>query len=136
MPNINLVAVGVAALVGMGVGFLWYGPLFGKQWIKLMGFTKESMKEAQKEGMAKSYILGLVGQALTAYALAALVVFAAQYFVGFSYTLVLWVWLGFIVPLLLNGVIWEGKSWSLFFLNAGHYLAQLIAMGAVINYFG
>ncbi|MDZ4341375.1 MAG: DUF1761 domain-containing protein [Candidatus Binatia bacterium] len=134
MPNINLVGVLLAGIIGMGVGALWYGPLFGKQWIKLMGFSKESMEKAKEKGMIKSYALSFVGQLVTAYALAALVAFSAQYFGGFSYSLVFWVWLGFTVPLLLNNVLWEGKPWMLFALNAGHSLVQLMAMGVVINY--
>lgn len=34
----------LAALVPMIVGSIWYGPLFGKAWMKEMGFTEESMK--------------------------------------------------------------------------------------------
>ncbi|MEX2053975.1 MAG: DUF1761 domain-containing protein [Candidatus Colwellbacteria bacterium] len=134
MPNINLLGVAVAALAGMGIGALWYGPLFGKQWSKLMGFTRESMDKAKEQGMLKSYVLALVGQIVTAYALAVVVAFSAQYFGGFSYSLVFWVWFGFAIPLLLNSVLWEGRSWTLFALNAGHSLAQLIVMGTIIKY--
>jgi len=42
--EINYLAVLVAAIASMALGFLWYGPLFGNQWKKLMGFTDKSMK--------------------------------------------------------------------------------------------
>jgi len=35
----------IAALVPMLVGFFWYGPLFGKPWMKVNGFTEESLKK-------------------------------------------------------------------------------------------
>ena len=34
----------VAALIPMIVGAVWYGPLFGKAWMKTNGFTEESLK--------------------------------------------------------------------------------------------
>ena len=41
--NINYIAVVVAAVASMAVGFIWYGVLFRKQWMSLMGFTAGSM---------------------------------------------------------------------------------------------
>jgi hypothetical protein len=39
MITINYLAVIAAAIAAVGVGVLWYGPLFGKEWMKLMGYT-------------------------------------------------------------------------------------------------
>lgn len=36
----------LTALVPMIIGFVWYGPLFGKVWMVEMGFTKESLAKA------------------------------------------------------------------------------------------
>ncbi|HLD39833.1 MAG TPA: DUF1761 family protein, partial [Candidatus Nanoarchaeia archaeon] len=33
----NYLAVLVAAIAAYVVGFLWYGPVFGKKWMALMG---------------------------------------------------------------------------------------------------
>lgn len=41
----NFLYLALAALVPMVIGFVWYGPLFGKAWMKQMGFTEESLKE-------------------------------------------------------------------------------------------
>ncbi len=43
-----------AGLVPMLVGAVWYGPLFGKSWMKVNGFTEESLK-----GSNMALILGL-----------------------------------------------------------------------------
>ncbi|MGC9355126.1 MAG: DUF1761 domain-containing protein, partial [Mariniphaga sp.] len=43
--SINYLAVIVAALSSFMVGWIWYGPLFGKSWMKLHGFTEEELKE-------------------------------------------------------------------------------------------
>ncbi len=99
-----------------------------------MGFTKEAIEETKKKGMVLSYGLGLLGQLATAYALALLIAFSFQYFSGFSYSVILWIWLGVVVPIHMGGVLWEGKSWKLFALNCAYSLIQLLAMGLVLNY--
>ncbi|MBA2459694.1 MAG: DUF1761 family protein, partial [Gemmatimonadales bacterium] len=33
MPNVSLLAVLVATLLGFVLGGLWYGPLFGRAWM-------------------------------------------------------------------------------------------------------
>jgi len=136
MPNINLIGVLVAGLVGMLVGFSWYGSVFGKQWIKWMGFTKEDIEEAKKKGMVLNYGLGLLGQFATACALSLLIAASFQYFSGFSYSLIFWIWAGVVVPIQMGGVLWEGKSWKLFILNSAYSFVQLLAMGLVLSYLG
>jgi hypothetical protein len=133
---INYVAVLAAAVVSMVVGFLWYGPLFGKMWIKGMGWTKADMEKAKKKGMAKQYGLMFVGSLVMAYVLAHATVFAAAYthMMGVPAGLMsgLWNWLGFVAPVTLGSVLWEGKSWKMWALNNGYYLVTLLAMGVVL----
>jgi hypothetical protein len=40
-------------------------------------------------------------------------------------------WLGFMVPLLVDSVLWERRPWKLFLLNAGYRLVSIILMTAV-----
>ena len=44
MIPVNYWAVLVAALFTFVLGFLWYGPLFGRTWLRLVGLNPESMK--------------------------------------------------------------------------------------------
>ena len=39
--SINFLAVVVCVVAGMPVGFLWFGPLFGKAWAAHMGLDLE-----------------------------------------------------------------------------------------------
>ena len=41
--DMNFLAILVAALTTVVVGFLWYGPLFGKVWSSENGFTNEDL---------------------------------------------------------------------------------------------
>lgn len=133
---INYMAVLTAAVVSMVVGFLWYGPLFGKMWIKEMGWSKTDMEKAKKKGMAKQYGLMFVGSLVMSYVLAHATIFASAYMhvTGVPAGLMsgLWNWLGFVAPVTLGSVLWEGKSWKLWGLNNGYYLVTLLAMGTVL----
>jgi len=44
MPSINYLAILVAALIPNIVGAIYYGPLFGKQWLDSLGLSPDDMK--------------------------------------------------------------------------------------------
>lgn len=138
MPNvpINYWAVLVAAIVQMVLGFLWYGPLFGKPWMRMMGITQEQIQKAKGKSMAGSYFIMLIGSLLMSWILAHAVVFASAYlfFYGASAGIAIGFlnWLGFIAPVQVGSVLWEGKSWKLWFLNTTYYLVSLAIMGAIL----
>lgn len=48
LTGLNWLAVAVAALGSFLVGALWYTVLFGKAWIRLMGFSDADMARAAK----------------------------------------------------------------------------------------
>ena len=133
---VNYVAVLVASLASMVLGFVWFGPLFGKEWMKLSGQTDEKMKSAKNKGMEKLYALQLVGSLVMNYVLAHALVFASSYMhvsgtsaglsVGF------WNWLGFIAPVSLGMVLWDGKPWKLYFLTNAYQLVNLLVAGVIL----
>jgi Protein of unknown function (DUF1761) len=134
---INYLAVAVAALANMFIGFVWYGPLFGKTWMKLSGITPGEMDSAKASGMGKTYLLAFAGSLVMSYVLAHALVFAASYFgmSGISAGLMsgFWNWLGFIAPVTLGAVLWEGKTWTLWLLMNGYYLVTLLVMGTILS---
>ncbi len=133
---INYLAVFGGALIAMVVGSVWYGPLFGKPWMKEMGMEKPKMTESMKKEMMKSYSLMFVGSLIMSYVLAHSIVFAATYFkmegVAAGLMSGLWSWLGFVAPVTLGSVLWERKSWNLWLLNNGYYLVTLLLMGVLL----
>lgn len=129
---INLWAVLGAAVVSMVIGTVWYGPLFGKQWMALTGLTKESMKSMSLtpvQAMAGGFAMSLLMAYVLAHFIGALTSVGFNgYFVGF------WVWLGFIMTTQIHSFLWEGKPFRLFTLNALYTLVTYLAMGAVITW--
>jgi hypothetical protein len=67
MASINWLAVVAASLVGFGVGFIWYGPLFGKSWMASVGMTEEDSKNGN---MGKIFGFTFIFQFIMAFCLA------------------------------------------------------------------
>jgi hypothetical protein len=121
------------AMVAIGAG--WYGPLFGKKWMHLLGMTKESMKAmAMKpvKAMALGFVSALVTSAVFAYIIQAFSVAVAIQGVAVALTAAVWVWIGFFGPATLSPVLWEGKPWKLFFINGGYYAVSLIVSAVIL----
>lgn len=135
-PIINYLAVLVAAVAAMILGFLWYGPIFGKPWMKLMGYTAADMEKGKKEGMGKTYTLMALTTLVMAYVLAHSTEFAMYYTKTYGVTGGLmsgfWTWLGFIVPVVMGDQLWGSRPWKLFPITAGYYLVSLLMMGSIL----
>ncbi len=139
MVPVNIWAVIVSGIAMFVLGFLWYGPVFGKTWMKLAKITDEQMKKAQAEGQAKmipSYAMVLVGALVMSYVFAVHGTFAMAYFktsgAWFGIQGAFWTWLGFIAPVTLSGPLWEGKSWKLYAFDNAYRLISLAVAGAII----
>lgn len=136
IPPLNYAAVLAAAICSVVLGFLWYGPIFGKPWMKLMGFTAADMEKAKAKGMTQNYVLMALGSLVMAYVLSHALVFASTYLKSSGIEAGImsgfWNWLGFIVPVVMGDQLWGGKSWKLFPITAGYYLVSLCLMGVIL----
>ena len=132
MVSINYLAVLAAAVASMVVGFLWYGPLFGKMWISLMNFDKKKMQEAKKKGMGKMYALTFLTSLIMSYVLAHFVAYVQAMTIAGGAVLGFWLWIGFFATTQLGMVMWEGKPVKLYVLNTLHYLVTLIVMASIL----
>ena len=129
--SINYPAVLAAVIINMALGSVWYGPLFGKQWMKLTGRTKESMEKDKSDmpkvmgGMALlALVQTLVLAAFVGYSGAATVLTGAV--VGF------WAWLGFVFVTAMQDVLFQKKNSNLAGINIAYNLVTLLINGAVL----
>ncbi len=136
---VNYLAILACGIAAMALGFLWYGPLFGKTWAHLMGWgemSPEQMKAKQKVAMP-GYIASFIGALVMAYVLAHGIAIGNAYLgtSGISGGMqgAFWYWLGFVVPITLGTVFWDGKPWKLWLINAGYWLVQLLIMGTILG---
>jgi hypothetical protein len=134
MENVNIWAVVVAAIASMVIGSIWYGPLFGKMFIRLMGLDQKSPEEqaAMKKGMIWLYVIQFIGSIIMFCILGWVLAEMGDNYAGTSGALhiTLLVWLGFIVTTHLGNAIWGGKI-KLFWLALGNSLITMV-VGALI----
>jgi hypothetical protein len=131
--GVNWLAVIVAAVAGIIVGFIWYAPpVFGRRWARSSGIELPQPGEVQP----MTYIGGVVTAAVTAYVLAVLIggLGAATLVDGVIVAVV--VWLGFVATWLASGVFFERRSTEWWAINAGQAIVSLAIMGAIIGYLG
>lgn len=135
MPNPNLWAVLVAALIPMIVGSIWYGPLFGKMWMRMVDQTEEELKE--NFNPMKSYGVTFVMALIMAYVLVHILIAweeaygLAGVWVGMQGAF--WVWLGFVLTIGWQAVAFEDKKLGVYWLNMLYNLVTLLAMGALLG---
>lgn len=130
MGSINWLAVLVAALASFIIGALWYGPLFGKKWMELNGFTKENIQEGALS-MPVIMVVNYVATALAALAIAMFIGAEADASFGiFAGIMIAIFWIG---TSRLNDVLYEKKPMGLFWINLGYNLVIYAIMGGVLG---
>lgn len=146
--DLNWLAIGLSVLAMMVLGFVWYAPWFptGKVWMRWMGMDPKNAPKPPGGKMAVSMILMVLGSFLMMFVFAHTNMVYEDAFrnedtggeAGFDLRLMdtltgaAFTWLGFIVPLGLNGVAFENKPWSVFFVNVGYYLVGLLVAGVLL----
>ena len=132
-------AVFGAVVVAVILGVLWYGPLFGKQWMRTVGISHDQMEEAKRRGMQgmwRTYLAMVIGTFVMAYVLAHVIAAFGESLGesvgGTGVTAGIWMWIGFVAPVTLGSVLWENRPWKYWFIVSGYYLVSLVLMGIII----
>ena len=129
LTGINYWAILVAAFSSFVIGSIWYGPLFGKTWMRLKGFTIEDLKKGVP--MPAIMILTYLGSVLAAFAMAMFL--GKESTVGFGIFAGITIAIFWIGTTRLNDVLYERQPIGLFLLHAGYNLLIYIAIGAIIG---
>ncbi len=131
MTNIlQLIAGGVISIV---LGFIWYGPLFGKAWMSYLNTTPEEAKKmAGSMMMKRNYFLAFVGSVVTTFIMSKFVAYSNinDFVTGMIFSVFMWI--GFVVPTLMSNVLWEKKPWKIFMIGAIYYLILLALIGGMV----
>jgi len=137
--HINMVAILVAVVANFILGFIWYTPLFGKVWGREMKYDM-NVKPPGSE-LAKGMIFMVIGNFFMAYVFAHNMA-AWSYVPGANamtpvssiMSATIFTWLGFYLPVDLGAVVWERKSWTLFFINTGYHFMMLLVAAVILTY--
>lgn len=131
--SINWWAIIVATAVAMAIGSAWFGPLFGKPWMKIVGVKKSDAQKDWQVPMLTMLILAFV----QAYILRHFIVYGAYFYPDMSelsvgLVVAFWGWLGFIVPIVLSSNMFARRPMSLSKIELGNQIVTLLAMGAIL----
>lgn len=130
---ISILACGVLAMV---LGALWYGPIFGKMWMKVIGATEvdpERRKELQRK-MMPLYGVQFLLVLLQVYILAH---FVKGWATATGVETSLWIFFGFVMPTIAAASMWNNDSaniaWARFLIQGGYQLALFICFGLILG---
>lgn len=131
--SVNYIAIILAAVASMVVGFLWYSPLlFAKPWMKYSKLDAKKLKAAQGK-MGKTYGLSFVAALITAFVLSQLSSYMLLTTLAEGATLGVWAWLGFVATTMFTGVLFQEMPWGLFLINSGYQLVSIVAMSIIVT---
>ena len=127
--NLNYIAIFVAAIFYMVIGYLYYSPLlFGNLYGKLNGAKMSDMKMKGYE-----YPVQFISALIQVYVLAHFLAYAgAISWIG-GMTGGFWAWLGFVATTSISGFLWERRSFPSYLLSNGYMLLVLLVAGAIIG---
>ena len=129
--DVNWVAVVVAAVAQIVIGFIWYLPqVFGTRWAAATGRPLPSAGQIPP----MTYVAGAVVALVAAYVLALFVGGLGATTVTDGAIVGFLAWLGFVATATYVGVLFEGRSMSSWLINAGATLVEAVVMGAIIGY--
>jgi hypothetical protein len=133
--DINLLAVLVAAISTMVVGFLWYSPmLFAKAWMREMGYDpKDKAKvQAMQKSAGPAYAGSFVASLTSAIVLALFLHWVRAESLHHGLLVGSHVWLGFVATVQLTGALFTKQSMKLFAINTGFQLVCYLVMGTIL----
>lgn len=128
--NINYLAVLVSSIISMLLGALWYGPLFGKAWMKENGFSEDELKK--NFNPLKTFGLTFLAQFVIAAVIAYFISLtgASSLIEGIRVSAAAFV--GFSFMILLINAVFTRKTTKLIFIDAGYYGSMMLIMGIII----
>ncbi len=131
LDKVNIWAIILAAFSYLLIGSLWYSPLlFGKQWIRLLGFTDEDFKT--NKPMWLILTLSFLSAAIASFLIA--VILGPKPNAEFGAIVGAAIALCWISMSKLYNVLFENQKVQLFLLHAGFDLVTFMVMGAIVGY--
>ena len=134
--EVNYWAVLVCGILSMVVGSLWYGPVFGKKWLEIIGVANcdEEMRKKMQKDMVPLYGVQFLLTLLQVYILSH---FVDGWTDASGIETALFVWLGFIMPTVAGASMWTNESnrvkWQRFGIQAGYQLVMCIIFGYILG---
>lgn len=126
--HINYLAVIATTILGFIVGGLWYGPLFGKVWMREIGLNEEDIK---KSNMLKIFGITIILNIIIALNLSAFLGPKSDLLFGLFAGLA--VGIGWVSTSLGIIYLFGRKSFKLYLIDASYQIVIYALMGLIIG---
>ena len=127
--GVNYLAVLVAAIAAVVIGFVYYGLTgFRERWLAMIG---KPVQPGARPGPT-SMLAGAVVALVNAWGLAVLARTVGASGIGDAVVLGLFVWLAFMATLSAATVTFEEHPWGLWVLNNAHHVIVQVVMAAIV----
>lgn len=130
MPNVDLnwIAIILATVVNMVVGYIWYSPaLFAHEWSKLTGRKMNEMGDG-----STSYVITTVAALIQNIILAFVVGWVGVSTVANGAWLGFLLWVAFVAVTQGVNTVFAGGRKKLWAINTGYFLVVLLINGALL----
>ena len=128
LAALNWWAILVATVAAFVLGGLWYGPLFGKAWMALIGKTEEELPKPPSP-----FIVSFFAALLTCVVMAALMRGLGVQTLGGGLLMGLAVGVGFIAASTASDAAHGGTGVRLWTITAGYRVVLSLVMGAILG---
>ncbi|MEI6275137.1 MAG: DUF1761 domain-containing protein [Prolixibacteraceae bacterium] len=129
--KVNIWSVVLAGISYLILGALWYSPLlFGKEWMRLNGFTDEDLKTNKPMWMITLFTF--LSACVAAFVIS--MVMGPNSNAPFGAILGACIALFWVTMSKLTSVLFENQPVKLFVLHAGFDLVAFMVMGAIVAY--
>ena len=126
--SLNWWAILVATVAAFALGGLWYGPLFGKAWLRALGKT-----EADITPSPRPFVISAVTSLVTCVVVAALMALIGLTGLVAGLLFGLATGIGFIATAMASDAAFCGWGWRLWAIQAGYRVAYSVLMGGIIG---
>lgn len=131
--GVNWIAVVVAAVAGVVLGYIWYLPqVFGSRWAAATGRDLPSITQLSP----MTLVIGVVLDLVVAYVLALLITGLGATTVDQGALVGLVAGIGLYAVPIYSAVLYEGRSTAWWAITAGYGVVTSVVMGAIIGYLG
>jgi uncharacterized membrane protein YciS (DUF1049 family) len=130
------VAIGVLAFANFVLGALWFGPIFGKLWMKIHHGDKKPTAAEMTE-MTKGMWILMLAEFLATLMMVVTLSFLLEVLPFSGLHIGFLVWIGFVLPMVVSNTLWGNDKkhmmLSKILLSGSYRLVSLLATGYILS---
>ena len=129
VSNLNYLAIIVSSVIYFILGAVWFGPFFGKLWLKLIGL---SLTEEDKKNAPFIFVKTFILDFIITFSVAILINLIQPTTILSALKISLLIGAGFVVAPFLGNFMYAKRSIKLFFIEAGYHVVCITIVAIIL----